>query len=750
MARNPTGKSPVDRSEVTRRRFLGESMAAGLAAGALARWPAAARAEGWDAATAPETTPLVVAAGRAVNRFDPDQALGSSMDILSPEIIPKIYTPEMVATCLSTGWGPITYRNHTELAIQAWHWNPNGAWSDPARQEGYFTGSTELGTPIHDSFGYDLPRRGTTRDGGADSGYSRLTDGDATTFWKSNPYLTSAYTGEDDARHPQWVIVDQQSAQPVNAIRIAWAEPSARVYDVQYWTGEDPMRWEGQYSPGGSGVGRQANGRWNLFPNGAVRDGQGGTVLLRLAEAPLSVRWLRVLMSASNGKALPGASDDARERMGYAIHEIGVGSIGADGGFLDLVTHTPDANQTPTYCSSTDPWHRAGDKNERADQTGMDLFFTSGITNRLPAVIPVAVLFGTPEDAAAQIAYLKQRGYPVGWVEMGEECDGQYAMPEDYGALYLQVAAAIHRVAPEAKLGGPVFQGINQDITVWPDADGRSSWFARFLDYLRARGRLDDLAFVSFEHYPFDPCTVGWADLFREPELTRSCLDALRQDGLPVHVPLMNTESNLSWELSEYMADIFAGLWLADSVGAFFLAGGAAYFHSPIQPEPVRPACHGWATWGNFIADADLKVRGYTAQYFVGQMINREWARHGAGMHRLYAAAGSPLDAAGRALVTSYALERPDGEWALLIINKDPDREHRLRPRFERGGGAAYFAGAVRQVTFGREQYVWHADGPGSYVDPDGPAVASQQAGGAAAEFVVPKASVTVLRGRIG
>lgn len=701
-------------------------------------------------AGAPEATVLRVAARRSINEFDPDQALGTSMDILTPELIPKVYAPEMVKICLSTGWGPITYRNHTELAIQAWHWNPAGRWSDPQRQEGYFVGSSEPSTPIHDSFGYDLPRRGTTRDGGASHGYSRLTDGNPATFWKSNPYLTRAYTGEDDALHPQWVIVDLQSLQPVNAIRIVWAAPSACAYAIQYWTGDDPMRWEGQYSPGGAGVAAQAQGRWNLFPNGLVADGNGGTELRRLAEQPIAARWVRVLMSASSGRARADATDDPREAMGYAIHEIGLGSISPDGSFFDLFTHSPDGNQTPTYCSSTDPWHRASDKNERADQTGMDLFFTSGITNRLPAVIPVAVVFGNPEDAAAQIAYLKKRGYPVGWVEMGEECDGQYTMPEDYAALYLQVAAAIHRAAPEAKLGGPVLQGINQDISIWPDAEGRSSWFGRFIAYLRERDRLADLAFVSFEHYPFAPCEIGWADLFREPELTRNCLDAFREHGLPAGTPLMNTESNLSWELSEYMAGIFAGLWLADSVGAFFAAGGAAYFHSPIQPQPVMRACHGWATWGNFIADADLTVRGYTAQYFVGQMINREWARHGAGRHRLYACEGTPRDAAGRALVSAYALERPDGEWALMLVNKDPDQPHRVRPQFEREGGATWFRGSVRQVSFGRAQYAWHAEGPRAFADPDGPAAFGAPPAGRDAAFTLPPASVTVLRGRIG
>jgi hypothetical protein len=56
-----------------------------------------------------------------------------------------------------------------------------------------------------------------------------------------------------------------------------------------------------------------------------------------------------------------------------------------------------------------------------------------------------------------RVAYVKTRGYPISYIEMGEEPDGQKMQPEDYGALYLQFAAAIHKVDPTLKLGGPVF-----------------------------------------------------------------------------------------------------------------------------------------------------------------------------------------------------------------------------------------------------------------------------------------------------
>jgi hypothetical protein len=48
-------------------------------------------------------------------------------------------------------------------------------------------------------------------------------------------------------------------------------------------------------------------------------------------------------------------------------------------------------------------------------------------------------------------------------------------IPEDYAALYLQWATAIHRVDRKLKLGGPVFEGVTEDIKVWPDAQGRNS-----------------------------------------------------------------------------------------------------------------------------------------------------------------------------------------------------------------------------------------------------------------------------------
>ncbi len=671
-----------------------------------------------------------------LNSFDPDSALGSSIDVLSRTGIDKVYSPHVIQEALSAGWGPITYRNNTELRMAAWHWTENGTWSDPAHQSGYFTGSSELKEPLRYILAYPLPHRGFSISG------DRPVQGPNLTYWKSNPYLTSKFTGESDSLHPQWVVMDLRAAKPVSAIRIVWASPYATAYQVDYWVGKDALDFD-----------QGPQGEWKTFPSGRVKNAQGGTVTLRLAEAPVSAQYLRVWMTESSNTCDLHGSDDIRNCVGYAIQTIDAGSVDASGAFVDVAEDASGQNKPRYHSSSIDPWHSAADVNASGNyqHSGFDLFFTSGLTNNLPAMIPVTLLYGTPDDAAAQIAYLEKRGYPIAYIEMGEEPDGKHALPEDYAALYIQWATALHKVDPKLKLGGPVFEGVSEDIRVWPDAQGRTSWMGRFVDYLKAHGHLRDLAFVSFEHYPFERCDITWKSLYREPELMKHILQVWREDGVPKEVPLMVTESHLSAGLTGPMSTIFAALWLADNIGSFFEGGGAAFYHSPIQPQPVQDSCLGWATWSNFVADRDYRITGYTSPYFAAHMINLEWVQHRSGVHHMFPSSTGIKDSEGNVLVTSYAVHRPDGNWSLMLVNRDETNPHTVRVVFEdsRSQRSGSFSGPVTLVTFGSEQYVWKDDGPNSHADPDGPPVAIPAAAGPQATYTLPKASISVLRGRV-
>jgi hypothetical protein len=228
-------------------------------------------------------------------------------------------------------------------------------------------------------------------------------------------------------------------------------------------------------------------------------------------------------------------------------------------------------------------------------------------------------------------------------------------------------------------------------------------------------------------------------------------LQVWREDGVPKGVPLMVTESHLSAGLTGPMSTIFAALWLADNVGSFFEGGGAAFYHSPIQPQPVQNSCLGWATWSNFVADRDYNITGYTSLYFAAHLINLDWVQHRSGVHYMFPSSTGIKDEEGNVLVTSYAVHRPDGNWSLLLVNRDETNPHTVRVVFEdvESQRHGYFSGPVTLVTFGSEQYVWKNEGPNSHADPDGPPATTPVADGPEATYTLPKASLSVLRGRV-
>jgi len=162
----------------------------------------------------------IVSADHPVNRCVPTQALGAGVDGHEKGECARMFTDKNVAEMLSAGFGPLTYRLRTELGGEVWHWNSRGTWTDPVHKCGYWTSDDSLGEPISVSYGYRLPRRGNTIDQANDDGYSRIADGDKDSFWKSNPYLDSHFTGEPEDAHPQWVVIDLGATKPINAIRI--------------------------------------------------------------------------------------------------------------------------------------------------------------------------------------------------------------------------------------------------------------------------------------------------------------------------------------------------------------------------------------------------------------------------------------------------------------------------------------------------------------------------------------------------
>jgi hypothetical protein len=680
----------------------------------------------------------IVAADRPVNKCVPIQALGAAVDGHEKGECARMLSHRNIAEMRSAGFGPLTYRLRTELAGEVWHWNPRGTWSDPSNQCGYWISDGAIADPINVSYGYRLPRRGNTIDQANDDGYSRIADGDADSFWKSNPYLDSHFTGERDEAHPQWTVIDLGTPKPVNFIRIHWETPYAQHYRVEYWSGEDPMHLHSDRKD-----------EWRSFPNGEAKRGSGGDESIQLCAKAIPVRFVRVVMSRSSHTSTR-TSNDIRDRLGFAIREIDIGKIDSKAAFHDYVRHAPDRHrQSVIYVSSTDPWHRAADIDYTIEQPGLDFILTSELTNHLPVLVPVGVLYDTPENAAAEISYLLKRQYPLEGVELGEEPDGQRVSPEDYAALYTQVALRLSALSPNLKVGGPSLQNFESQLLTWPDTSGNRSWMNRFLNYIRTvRCPFD---FFSFEFYPFDNvCADAAPQLLEIPKRLGAVMARLRSDGVPATIPWLMTEYGYSVFAGRREVDIEAALFSADTVGTFLTLGGSKSYHYGYEPNYLADELK--CSWGNLMMlqlSSDNDQVNRLSSYHAAQVITKEWMRPTNELHTISSVTVKQRQSTSLPVVSVYAVHRPDNQWSLLAINKHPTRKARLTVRFNFSGvrQQVTFAGDIDVIQFSSDQYLWHDDGPNGR--PIRSLPAARFARKAASFYELPPYSLTVLRGKL-
>jgi hypothetical protein len=451
---------------------------------------------------------------------------------------------------------------------------------------------------------------------------------------------------------------------------------------------------------------------------------------------------VRILMSGSSHTSVRN-SDDIRDRLGFAISEIELGQIDQQGRFHDHVRHAPNRHrQTVVYTSSTDPWHRAEDIDPNTEQPGLDFVFHSKLTNNLPVLVPVGVLYDTPDNAAAEINYLLRRKYAFEGIELGEEPDGQWASPEDYAALYAGVARRLASLNPRPKVGGPSLQNFEDELLTWADTSGNRSWINRFFKYVQSAKVPVD--FFSFEFYPFDNvCADPAPQLLQVPKRLNDVLASLRRDGAPSDIPWLMTEYGYSVFAGRPEVDIEGALFNADTVGAFLTLGGSKAYLYGYEPNYLQDELK--CSWGNLMMlqlnPKNDEVNRLSA-YYASVLITKEWMQPVAEPHEIFAVSvgkqsSGPLavrsdnvaavsDRRGAIsslrerrynFVTVYAVHRPDKQWSLLAINKHPRRSALLRVQFDIVGGKqpVSFAGRTEVIQFSRQQYDWRADGPNGH-----------------------------------
>jgi hypothetical protein len=152
-----------------------------------------------------------------------------------------------------------------------------------------------------------------------------------------------------------------------------------------------------------------------------------------------------------------------------------------------------------------------------------------------------------------------------------------------------------------------------------------------------------------------------------------------------------------------------------------------------------------------FMVDKHYQIRQRISQFFAAQLITQEWAEPKDAEHKLFVASSDVKDSRGHVLVTAYPLQRPDGQWSLMLINKDHDNPQPVHIVFQDADSNQnhFLLGPVTFITFGRAQYQWHPNRRNGYADPNGPPVTSTIVANENTTYTLPAASLTIVRGRL-
>ena len=259
---------------------------------------------------------------------------------------------------------------------------------------------------------------------------------------------------------------------------------------------------------------------------------------------------------------------------------------------------------------------------------------------------------------------------------------------------------------------------------------------------------------MSFEHYPFGGCSTNYEpNLLQEPALVSDVVNAWKQDGLPAGTPLLVTEANYAANTTAAFQQITGALWYADAAADFLENGASGFYLYEYEPDPLVNYAHcpnGWGSWGPWDANQNYSIIAPASQYFAAQLLTQQWSDPVDAAHVVYPSAGNILDPKHRPIVASHAVLRPDGQWAVMLINKDPKNAYTVGVTFGSGSTKHHFASPVASEVLSPAQFVWHSNGQNGYPSPDGPLAATYVSGGASATYALPASSVTVLRGTLG
>jgi hypothetical protein len=207
---------------------------------------------------------------------------------------------------------------------------------------------------------------------------------------------------------------------------------------------------------------------------------------------------------------------------------------------------------------------------------------------------------------------------------------------------------------------------------------------------------MDDFDFFSFEWYPFDDvCEDPAGPLARHPACSPTSCAARRRRGLPADVPKVITEYGYSSFVGQPEVEMPGAIVNAETAAELLALGGDTSYLYGLEPDDVfqEPESKPCNSWGNLMLFQIARGTAGPARWPRTRRADAQQTLGAAGdrpAHRV-AAACAPEDRRRQPMVTAYALRRPDGRLAVLLLNKDPRRP--ITVRLARTSRRAHHAG---------------------------------------------------------
>ncbi|MFI5209486.1 MAG: hypothetical protein ACHQ2E_03485, partial [Gemmatimonadales bacterium] len=199
-----------------------------------------------------------------------------------------------------------------------------------------------------------------------------------------------------------------------------------------------------------------------------------------------------------------------------------------------------------------------------------------------------------------------------------------------------------------------------------------------------------------------------------------------RSDGLADSIPRVMAEYGYSAYGGPSDVEISSALLNSEALAGFFRHGGSEAYVYGIEPGSLlkEPRCPRWGNNLLFLGDDDRQAKYRMPAYYAARLLSRAWADSSGGEHTLFAAEVRPTGSHGDVgLVSAYPLRRPDGRWALLLVNRDAHHAWSVEvlARNDAAGSVPLFTGPLDLWQYSDAQYQWKEAGEESHPVRDEP-----------------------------